>query len=112
VSTWTTSRLFRLPVHDVDGRDLGHVRDVRLDPDAAEDGLHARGLVVGDRLLAQRLGTPTGVVRGPALLAWWLRRRRSRLRWVPWDAVASLDEGGIALRVGVDALDPVPEARP
>ena len=105
----TGARLLAHEVVDVDGASVGLVRDVRLTRDA--DTWSATGLVVGRRLLSERLGYAHGVVAGPALLAWWLRRRHSHLRWVPWDLVSAVDEGEVRLSCRRDELEPVLEAR-
>lgn len=108
--TWTAATLLTLPVTDVHGTDLGWIRDVRLA--RGDDAWEVRGLVVGRRMLSERLGYASGSVTGPALLRAWLRRRQAHLRWVPWDAVDRMDDTGVHLSVPVTDLDPMPEVRP
>lgn len=109
-TTWTAATLLTLPVTDVDGRHLGWVRDVRLDH--RDEAWTVRGLVVGRRLLSERLGYASGTIAGPALLTAWLRRRQAHLRWVPWDDVAGMDASGVRLGVAAGDLAPVPEVQP
>lgn len=106
--TLTGAELLGLAVSDAADVPLGLVRDVRFERDTDGD-LVATGLVVGRRMLSERLGYASGVVDGPALLTWWFRRRQSHLRWVPWEHVASLDHDGVVLAVTGDRLDPVRE---
>jgi sporulation protein YlmC with PRC-barrel domain len=103
------SRLLTVPVMDRDGGQVGLVRDVRLTADG--DAWVATGLVVGRRMLAERLGYASGDIAGPWILTAWLRRRHSHLRWVPWEAVDTLDGEGVRLAVPADDLEPVMEVR-
>lgn len=103
------STLLTMPVVDRDGRSVGLVRDVRLVTDG--DARVAAGLVVGRRLLSERLGYASGDIAGPWILTAWLHRRHSHLRWVPWGAVERFDADRVRLSVRADDLDPVLEVR-
>lgn len=108
--TLTGADLLSLHVVDVDGTDLGRVRDLRLERRGHR--WVATGLVAGRRMLSERFGTTAGVIEGPALLLAWLRRRHAHLRRVRWDQVAEITDGTVRLRCRADDLDPVLEARP
>lgn len=107
--TLTGADLLSHRVVDVDGAELGWVRDLRLERRGSR--WVATGLVAGQRMLSERFGTAAGVIEGPALLLGWLRRRHAHLRWVPWDDVARVADGTVHLRRRRDDLDPVLEAR-
>ncbi|MFI7585467.1 PRC-barrel domain-containing protein [Spongisporangium articulatum] len=70
------SDLLGRPVLDADGRDLGPLRDLRVDPHLQDGRLPVRWLVVGGHDLAHRFGFVDGRTRGPAVLLRLLRGGR------------------------------------
>lgn len=77
-------------VVDSEGREIGVLRDVRVDSHLPQEELRARWLVVGGHELAHRFGYVDGRTRGPALLMLLLRRgRRDQAVAVPVESVAS-----------------------
>jgi len=90
-------------VVDVDGSDVGEVRDVRLVQDGPLEGVQAAlrldGLVVGGHgALSVRLGYHRNHVRGPALLRSLFTALERRARYVPWLDVILDDDGPVRLR--------------
>jgi sporulation protein YlmC with PRC-barrel domain len=89
------SDLLHSRVTDVDGVDLGGVRDVLVDRDA---GFVIEGLVVGG-YYATRLGFERGAAQGPWPISALFRRLERRARFVPWAAVRTCDRDGVRLSV-------------
>ena len=89
------SDLLHSRVIDVDGVDLGRVKDVLVDRDA--DFL-VEGLVVGG-YYATRLGFERGGAQGPWPISALFRRLERRARFVPWDAVERCEDDVIRLSV-------------
>src|SRR6185369_9962952 len=94
---------------DADGRDIGPVGDVWLIQNGPPIGvfgaaLTVDALVIGRFGLASRAGYEREGVRGPAPIAWYLRRRTAHRQVVPWSDVAALEEGRIRLRLPEDDL--------
>jgi hypothetical protein len=91
------SDLLGARVVDGEGRQLGHVKDVRL----VQDGPYVEGfghqlrvdaLLVGTRPSGVRLGFGRGEVRRPRLLAAVFGLLDRQAREIPWDR-AALSEG-------------------
>ncbi len=100
------SDLMACDVFDDTGNRLGQVRDVRLVMDGPLRGalaaLRVDAIIVGGSALAGRLGYLRGGVRGPALLAAFMRRLEARATTVDagdideWD----LDHHRLVLTAG------------
>jgi len=89
---------------DADGRDVGRVGDVWLIQNGPPIGvfgaaLTVDALVIGRFGLASRAGYEREGVRGPAPIAWYLRRRTAHRQVVPWNDVLAIEEGRIRLRL-------------
>ena len=104
------SELLGARVVDPGGAPIGKVLDVRVVQDGPLLGtmaaLRIDGLVVGRRTLTSRLGFDRASVEGPALLrqgARWLMRHN---RYLLWDRVELLPDGGV--RATSADLPPVP----
>ena len=89
------SDLLHSRVTDVDGVDLGGVKDVLVDRDT---GFVVEGLVVGG-YYATRLGFERGGTQGPWPISALFRRLERTARFVPWSAVASCEHDVITLSV-------------
>jgi sporulation protein YlmC with PRC-barrel domain len=89
------SDLLHSRVIDVDGVDLGRVKDVLVDRDA---GFVVEGLVVGG-YYATRLGFERGGAQGPWPISALMRRLERKARFVPWSAVGSCEHDVIRLTV-------------
>ncbi|GGR36332.1 hypothetical protein [Streptomyces roseolus] len=82
-------------VRDRDGREIGHVSDVRLREHPAPDGasadtvLKVEGLVVATRVRARLIAYDHRPVDGPWPLARLARRAARGARWAPWPVVAA-----------------------
>ena len=88
------SDLLHSHVVDVDGVDLGRVKDVLVTQEGPQVGGHdaafvVDGLVVGG-YYATRLGFERGGAQGPWPISALFRRLECRARFVPWDAVREL----------------------
>jgi sporulation protein YlmC with PRC-barrel domain len=93
-----------------DGREAGHVNDVRL---AGGPGLHnyvVEGLVVGRGSEGSMLGYDRREVRGPWLVRVLVAAANRDAAYVPWPAVRRIDWD--AGSVEVDDVDPLTEERP
>ena len=96
------SDLLGARVVDLDGQEVGRVRDVRLVQDGPLQGtfgaaLRVHGLVVGPNGLAGRLGYDRHGVDGPWLVAATVRRLARRDRFAPWDAVDQIADRCVRL---------------
>lgn len=103
------SELLHSRVLDADGRDIGHVHDVRLVQDGPVlegfgHALRVQGLVVGAGSLGVRLGYHRHGVRGPALVKWPALRLERRARYVAWADVDQWDGDVVRLRARADDL--------
>lgn len=101
------SELLGRPVVDVDGVELGEVRDVRLVRDGPVQGefgaaFRVDGLIVGRWEVASRLGYDRLGVAGPWLVATIVKRLGRSSRFVSWEDV---DLAEHTIRVGVRAGD-------
>ncbi len=85
------SDLLGARVTTVDGRELGHVNDVRLASGLLVQGVRAEllveGLVVSDRHAGSMLGYDRRTDQGPWLLRIIVRRLHRNARYLPWTAV-------------------------
>ncbi|MFC8492035.1 hypothetical protein ACFUJU_14855 [Streptomyces sp. NPDC057235] len=80
-------------VSDRDGREIGHVSDVRLREYAiptrgpADTELRVEGLVVAARRRGRLIAYDHRPVDGPWPLAWLARWAARNVLWAPWSAV-------------------------
>jgi sporulation protein YlmC with PRC-barrel domain len=103
---------------DADGRDIGRVGDVWLIQNGPPIGvfgaaLTVDALVIGRFGLASRAGYEREGVRGPAPIAWYLRRQTAYRQVVSWSDIAAIEEGHIRLQLregdlGRPLMDDVP----
>jgi sporulation protein YlmC with PRC-barrel domain len=103
---------------DADDRDIGRVGDVWLIQDGPPIGafgaaLTVDALVIGRFGLASRAGYEREGVRGPAPIAWYLRRQTAYRQVVSWSDIAAIEEGHIRLQLregdlGRPLMDDVP----
>ena len=89
------SDLLHSRVIDVDGVDLGRVKDVLVSQDA---GFVVDGLVVGG-YYATRLGFERGGAQGPWPISALFRQLERKARFVPWAAVQSCENDVVRLSV-------------
>jgi sporulation protein YlmC with PRC-barrel domain len=75
----------------LDGKRLGHVLDVRLQPRRTESRLELRSLVVGRGRPGSLLGYDRGDFNGPALVAAAVRRLHRHTGLVDMDGVTAID---------------------
>jgi sporulation protein YlmC with PRC-barrel domain len=75
----------------LDGRSLGHVLDVRLEPHRTESRLVLRSLVVGRGRPGSLLGYDRGDFNGPVLVAAAVRRLHRHTGRIDMDGVTALD---------------------
>ena len=97
------SDLLHSRVVDVDGVDLGQVKDVLVTQEGPQVGGHdaalaVDGLVVGG-YYATRLGFERGGAQGPWPISALFRRLERKARFVPWDAVESCDPDIVRLSI-------------
>ncbi|MDQ1585075.1 MAG: hypothetical protein QOJ90_1220 [Actinomycetota bacterium] len=89
------SELLRLPVVDEDGRELGHVNDVRLAPTGRVNGvfteLAAVALIVADRHSGSLLGYDRRADQGPWLVRVIVRALHRHAGLVRWSSVQRVD---------------------
>ncbi len=93
-----------------DGRQVGHVNDVRLAGRPYLQDYLVEGIVVGRRAEGSLLGYDRREVHGPWLVrvvVGWANRGAG---YVPWRAVRRIDWEGP--RVVVDRVDPLTDERP
>jgi sporulation protein YlmC with PRC-barrel domain len=78
-----------------DGTAVGHVTDVRLTPTNVVRGVHAElvvtGLVVSGRHTGSLLGYDRRSEQGPWIVRAAVRRLHRSARYVPWEAVQTID---------------------
>lgn len=112
------SDLLGAVVVDAEGASIGRVRDARLVQDGPMQGtfgagLRLAGLVVGPIAVGSRLGFVRSGVDAPALVARpvaWLDRGT---RYVPWEAVVSIEHRRVVLDLPRSALErPAPASNP
>jgi hypothetical protein len=97
-------------VVDANGEEVGRVGDVWLTQDGPPIGvfgaaLRVEALVIGRFGLASRAGYERANVRGPAPIAWLLRRRTAGRPVALWSDVAAVEERRIRLRRPAGELD-------
>ena len=94
-----------------DGRDIGHVNDVRLAPGQAVRGLQAElvvdGLVISDRHAGSMLGYDRRAEQGPWLVRAVVRRLHRDARYLRWAAVAEVAWADRRITVDADKLAPL-----
>jgi hypothetical protein len=103
-------------VVDANGRDVGRVGDVWMSQDGPPAGpfgaaLRVESLVIGRFGLASRTGYDRPGVRGPAPIAWYLRRQSAHRPAVRWAQIAAIEEGRIRLRVPLEELERPPSVQ-
>jgi sporulation protein YlmC with PRC-barrel domain len=98
-------------VTGVDGRNLGHVNDVRLAPGQAVRGVRAElvveGIVVSDRHAGSMLGYDRRDDQGPWLVRRLVRRVHRNARYLPWSAVREVDWETKGISVDASSLQPL-----
>jgi hypothetical protein len=109
------SDLLRSSVVDIDGQQMGTVKDVRVVQDGPlgagfDASLRVDGVVVGAGSLAVRLGYHRHGVNGPALLRLLFGMLERRAVFVPWDRVEHWDGSTVTLTCATAALDAVDTA--
>jgi hypothetical protein len=109
--THRISDLLGATVTAQDGRDIGHVNDVRLAPGQAVRGLQAElvvdGLVISDRHAGSMLGYDRRAEQGPWLVRAVVRRLHRNARYLPWAAVAEVAWSERRITVDADKLTPL-----
>ena len=94
-----------------DGRDVGHVNDVRLAPSQSVRGVRAElfveGLVISDRHAGSMLGYDRRPEQGPWLVRALVRRLHRDARYVPWTAVQHVSWEQHQVTVDATALEPL-----
>jgi sporulation protein YlmC with PRC-barrel domain len=91
------SELLASTVVDQNGRDLGPVRDVRVEA----EGLRVSGIVIGGgrfAALAHAWGFAEGRAQGPWLFRFLLRDAVRRAKFVPADRIVDWGPGTIRMR--------------
>ncbi|WP_206535702.1 PRC-barrel domain containing protein [Microbacterium sp. 4R-513] len=92
-------------VHEPDGTSLGTVVDVRFRRGPArrsrEGELELIALIVSPRSRMSYYGYERGRVSGPAVVAAIIRRMHRGTRIIPWECVASVEDGRV--RLGIKA---------
>jgi sporulation protein YlmC with PRC-barrel domain len=89
-------------VVDAAGHRVGTVTDARfVQPDGeALTAIRLFGLIVSPRSRISSFGYERRNVRGPAVLAGWIRWRHRGTFLVRWEDVARIDDGVVRLRKG------------
>jgi hypothetical protein len=106
------SELLRAEVVDGEGRSLGRVRDVRIEPaDGAttRGGFGVVGVVVSGGRWSHACGFADGRAQGPWLLRVLLGRSAARARFVPARHVSDWGPGQVRLSVAAAQLRPLRE---
>lgn len=101
------SEILRARVRDIDGRDCGPVRDLRV-ARTSDGRFRVTGIVLGDGRLARlthSLGTTDGRADGPWLLRRLTADAERRARFVPARHVSSWGAKEIRLACRYDALE-------
>ena len=106
------SDLLDRPVFDVDGHRLGEVQDVLVSESEPLLSGHTAALIVEGLVVGGRHGTRLGFERGGAQGPWPIsalfRRFERRARFVPWEVVATCDDGEVRLGLPGARLEPPP----
>jgi hypothetical protein len=94
-----------------DGREIGHVNDLRLAPGKAVRGVHVElvvdGLIVSDRHAGSMLGYDRRAEQGPRLVRALVRRVHRNARYLPWTAVYDVAWADRRITVDADRLAPL-----
>jgi len=94
-----------------DGREIGHVNDLRLAPGQAVRGVHVElvveGLIVSDRHAGSMLGYDRRAEQGPWLVRAVVRRLHRNARYLPWSAVDDMAWTDRRITVDADKLMPL-----
>jgi sporulation protein YlmC with PRC-barrel domain len=103
------SDLIGREVVDSGGRRVGTTADVVLVQDGPmlneqSASFRCSGLVVVERRHVRLLGYERDI--RPVVLRWLVQALAGQVRTVPWEKVASYDDGPVRLTVGIDALEP------
>ena len=109
--THRISELLGATVTARDGRELGHVNDLRLARGQAVRGLQAElvvdGLLISDRHSGSMLGYDRRAEQGPWLARAVVRRLHRNARYLPWTAVDEVAWSGRRITVDADQLAPL-----
>lgn len=102
--------LLGLAVFAPNGRELGHVNDVRLAPGPVVHGIRAElvvdGLIVADRHAGSMLGYDRRETQGPWLVRRAVRALHRNAGYAPWGAVREIQWGdGGRVVLAVDRLE-------
>lgn len=110
-TTHRISNLLGARVTTSEGRSIGHVNDVRLDPGHRLRGVRAElvieGLVVSDRHPGSLLGYDRRADQGPWLVRKVVRRLHRNARYLPWRAVRDVSWADKRLTADLGALEPL-----
>jgi sporulation protein YlmC with PRC-barrel domain len=105
------SDLLGARVITTEGRDIGHVNDVRLAPDQAVRGMRAElfveGLVISDRHAGSMLGYDRRAEQAPWLVRVVVRQLHRNAHYLPWTAVQSVSWDEHRVIVDAAALEPL-----
>jgi hypothetical protein len=97
-----------------DGRELGHVNDVRLAPGPAVRGVRAElvveGVVISDRHAGSMLGYDRRGDQGPWLVRVLMRRLHRNARYLPWAAVRHVSWDDQLVTIDPSGLAPLTTA--
>jgi sporulation protein YlmC with PRC-barrel domain len=97
------SEMLNRPVRSPRGEEIGRVVDVRFRRAARsgryEGNLELIALIVSPRSRLSLLGYERGSVKGPAVIAAFVRWLHRDSFIVPWECVARLDDRGVTLGV-------------
>ena len=107
------SDILECEIVDARGERIGQVHDVRLIREGPSQGAFGPsyqivGLIVGGAAVGTRLGFDRAAVKGPGPLRKLFGRMQRKREYVDWDAVESVDEGLVRLKVGKEASHEVP----
>jgi sporulation protein YlmC with PRC-barrel domain len=96
------SELLGTDVVTTDGRDLGHIHDVRLVQDGPVLGdwgaaLRVHEILVGRRSIGTRLGYGRGAIQGPMVLRLLFGRRPPRP--IPWSSIREVGDAQIVVEL-------------
>jgi hypothetical protein len=98
-------------VSTTDGRDIGHVNDVRLAPSQSVRGIRAEmlveGLIISDRHAGSLLGYDRRPDQGPWLVRVLIRRLHRKARYLPWTGIRHVSWAEGRITVDPAALKPL-----
>jgi hypothetical protein len=94
-----------------EGRELGHINDVRLAPGQSIHGLRAEllvaGLVISDRHAGSMLGYDRRADQGPWLVRKLVRRLHRHAGYLPWTAIQHVDWDQKLVTVPAGTMQPL-----